>query len=162
MKIREATESDLPAIVDIYNASIGSRLLTTSIQPTTVLKSTGWFRQQKKSGKPLLIAEDKGKVLGWLSIRPFYRRPAYDSTAKVRMYVSPESQGKGIGSQLLRRAIASCPAYGVKSLVSYVLAENGPAHRVFTKLGFDEWGYFPGVIELDDTSRDLIVLGRKL
>ena len=82
MKIREAKESDLPAMVEIYNASTGG-VASTNVRPATVVRSTGWFRQHKAAGRPVLVAEGEGKVVGWLSLRPFYRRPAYDATAKV-------------------------------------------------------------------------------
>jgi L-amino acid N-acyltransferase YncA len=162
LKIREATESDLPAIVDIYNASLGSRLATTNTQPATVTRSLGWFRQHKATSKPILVAEENNKVIGWLSFRPFYRRPAYDAAAKLLIYVAPNNRSKGVGSVLLKKALEQSPSIGLSAVVGYILSENKPARRLLERQGFEQWGYFPKVAELDGVKRDLVVMGHKI
>lgn len=162
MKIREAKESDLPVMVEIYNASLGGGVVSTNTKPATVARSTGWFRQHKAAGKPVLVAEEEGKVVGWLSIRPFYRRPAYDATAKVMVYVAPEARGRGVGTKLLSSAISRAPSAGVNTLVCYLLSDNVPAQRLFEDSGFQKWGKFPAVAKVEDKERDLVVMGRRL
>ncbi len=115
MKIREAVESDLPAIIDIYNRSVEEGVASTNTRPTTVTRSKGWFRQHKASGKSILVAEDNGKIIGWLSVRPFFRRPAYDSTAKVLVYIAPGDRKKGVGGELLANALAQSPSIGINA-----------------------------------------------
>ena len=162
MRIREATESDLPAIVEIYNRSIGDGKASTNTQPSTVRRSTGWFRQHKTTGKPILVAEDAGRIVGWLSIRLFYRRPAYNDTGKMLVYVDPGSRGKGIGKGLVDKALSAGRSCGLNKLVCYVLAENDLAKRLLENSGFESWGKFPGVATMDGRERDLLVLGRRL
>ena len=36
MTLRDATEADLPAIVEIYNATIPGRMVTADLEPVTV------------------------------------------------------------------------------------------------------------------------------
>ena len=36
IQIRDATEADLPAIVDIHNAAIASRISTAQLEPVTI------------------------------------------------------------------------------------------------------------------------------
>lgn len=36
MKQRDATEHDLPAIVEIYNAAVATRMATAQLEPVTV------------------------------------------------------------------------------------------------------------------------------
>lgn len=162
MRIREATEGDLPAIVDIYNASIREGAASTNLRPVTVTRSKGWFRQHGAAGKPIWVAEEAGKVIGWLSVRPFFRRPAYDATAKVLVYVAPDDRGKGVGTQLLNNAISRAKACGVSTFVCYLLQENGPARKLFEDSGFENWGRFPGIAKMDGAERDLVVMGRRL
>ncbi len=162
MKIREATESDLPAIVDIYNVSIQDGISSTNTRPATVRRSTGWFRQHRAVGRPILVAEDKGRIVGWISMRPFYRRPAYDGTAKVMVYVEPESRGKGIGKELLDNAMSCGKSSGLNTLVCYMLADNELARMLFEDSGFESWGRFPGVARLGSSEKDLLIMGRRL
>ncbi len=162
LRIREATEGDLPAIVDIYNASVREGHASTNLRPVTVTRSTGWFRQHGAASRPIWVAEEGGKVIGWLSVRPFFRRPAYDATAKVLVYVAPEDRGKGVGTKLLNNAIFSGKMSGLSTLVCYLLAENEPARKLFEDSGFENWGRYPGVAKIDGAVRDLVVMGRRL
>ncbi len=162
MKIREATESDLPAMVDIYNDSTCMGMVSTNTRPASVGRSTGWFRQHKATGRPVLVAEEEGRVIGWLSIRPFFRRPAYDATAKVMVYVAPNARGRGVGTKLLSSAMSRVKSAGCNALVCYLLSENALARRLFEDAGFKEWGHFPGVARMGGMERDLVVMGRRL
>jgi phosphinothricin acetyltransferase len=162
MRIREAAENDLPAIVDIYNKGIESHTASTNTRPATVIRSVGWFRQHKATCRPILVAEEGGSVIGWLSLRPFYRRPAYDATSKVIVYVSPESRRKGVGRELLRSAIEKSPSSGVKRMVGYILSINKPAMGLLESSGFEKWGSFPGTASIDGTERDVVIMGRRM
>ena len=162
MNVREAMESDLPEIVNIYNASLGSGLASTNTTPATVTRSKGWFRQHKATGRQIWVAEEGGRIVGWLSMRPFYRRPAYDATAKVMVYVAPESRGKGVGKRLLDNAITCGPSAKINTLVCYLLSENERAKKLFEESGFKKWGTFPGVANVAGIERDLVVLGLRL
>ena len=44
MQIRLAVESDLPAIIEIYNAAIPTRLATADLDSITVESRRAWFR----------------------------------------------------------------------------------------------------------------------
>ena len=46
MVIRNATESDLPAIIDIYNAAIATRISTAQLEPVTVESRRDWLSEQ--------------------------------------------------------------------------------------------------------------------
>jgi L-amino acid N-acyltransferase YncA len=162
LNIREAKESDLPAMVDIYNASARSSIVSTNTRPATIARSTGWFRQHKAAGKPVLVAEEEGRVIGWLSFRPFYRRPAYDATAKVMVYVAPEARGRGVGTKLLSSAISCGKSAGLNTLVCYLLSDNVPAQRLFEDSGFQKWGHFPGVASIGGRECDLVIMGRRI
>ena len=51
--IRDALESDLPAIIDIYNATVPTRMVTAELEPTTVEARLPWFREH--SPRPISI-----------------------------------------------------------------------------------------------------------
>ena len=74
---RLATREDLPAIVEIYNATIPSRLVTADLEPVSIESRIEWFTQHKPDFRPLWVAERHGQIAGWLSFSTFYGRPAY-------------------------------------------------------------------------------------
>lgn len=162
MAIRDATEADLPAIVEIYNASIPGRKATADTEPVTVESRTGWFREHQPERRPLWVAEDSGTIVGWLSFQSFYGRPAYHATAEVSVYVTPNRQRAGIGRTLLARAIEQAPRLGLKNLLGFIFAHNGPSLRLFEGLGFERWAFLPRVAELDGVERDLVIVGRRI
>ena len=54
--------------------------------------------------------------------------------------VSPDAQGKGIGSEMIREAIRLAHANGMKAIRLDALASNTPAHKIYKALGFEYRG----------------------
>lgn len=54
--------------------------------------------------------------------------------------VSPDCQGSGIGSEMVREAIDLAHANGMKAIRLDALASNTPAHRLYERLGFEYRG----------------------
>jgi L-amino acid N-acyltransferase YncA len=160
--IRDATKEDLKEIIDIYNSTIPTRMVTADIEPVTVESRESWFFEHTPDFRPLWVAEVDGKVCAWLSFQSFYGRPAYRHTAEISIYVAEAYRGKGIGSCLLQRAIAECPKLGIKTLLGFIFGHNEPSLQLFYRFGFEKWGHLPNVAELDDIERDLIILGKKI
>ena len=165
MQIRLALDADLPAIINIYNAAIPSRLATADLEPISVESRRDWFRS-RNARYPVWVmtqnmqSDQKDQVIGWLSLQMFYGRPAYHKTAEVSIYIDPAYQGKGIGKKLLEYAIAQCPDLNISKLVGFIFAHNVVSRRLFTNFGFKEWGFLPEVAELDGTEQSLIILGK--
>lgn len=162
MTIRDATEADLPAIVEIYNAAIPDRMATADTAAVSVESRAGWFREHDPKRRPLWVAVENGVIVGWLSFQSFYGRPAYHATAEVSVYVSPSKQRGGIGRLLLARAIEQAPRLGLKTLLGFIFGHNEPSLRLFEGFGFERWGILPRVAELDGVERDLIIVGLRL
>ena len=70
-------------------------------------------------------------------------------------YVVPELRGRGIGTQLIRRAEEHFRALGRKRL-RLTVAQNNPAREFYRSLGFVRTGYEPGALE------DLLVMERRI
>jgi phosphinothricin acetyltransferase len=162
MTIRDATEADLPAIVEIYNASIPNRTATADTEPVSVESRRHWFRDHDPEQRPLWVAVSDEVVTAWLSFQSFYGRPAYHATAEISLYVSTEWQRKGIGQELLAKAIRQAPRLGLKTLLAFIFGHNEASLNLFENLGFQRWGVLPRVAELDGIERDLIILGRRI
>jgi phosphinothricin acetyltransferase len=159
---RVATLADLPRIVAIYNATVPSRMVTADLEPVSVESRRPWFEQHTPVLRPLWVVERGADVVAWLSFSSFYGRPAYDKTAELSVYVDQRARGQGLGSYLLREALAQAPSIGVDRLLGFIFGHNAPSLRLFAKLGFERWGFMPGVARLDGVERDLVVVGRRV
>jgi hypothetical protein len=60
----------------------------------------------------------------------------------------------------LEQAIARAPSLGITALVGLIFGHNEPSLKLFQRLGFERWGFFPGVAQLDGVQRDLVVMGQ--
>lgn len=160
MIIRNATESDLKEIVEIYNQSIPGGLATADTQAVTVEQKTNWFNAHSET-RPIKVAEKEGVILGWVSLQDFYGRPAYSGTAEVSIYVRNGEHKKGIGENLLKHIIQIAPDLHIHSLLGFVFAHNLPSISLFKKWGFDEWGNFPEVAIMQERKISLLILGKK-
>jgi len=162
MTIRDAIEVDLPAIVEIYNASIPGRTATADTEPVSIESRRDWFRDHDPTKRPLWVAVDVEAVAGWISFQSFYGRPAYHATAEISVYVAPALQRKGIGRELLARAVERARRLGITTLLAFIFGHNEASLRLFESFGFQRWGVLPALAELDGIERDLIILGRRI
>ncbi len=160
MIILDAVEADLPTIVEIYNATVPTRMVTAELEPTTVEARLPWFREHSSEHYPFWVAESEGRVIAWLDFKRFLPRSAYRGTAEISVYVDEEFRRRGVGQRLLEQAIARAPSLGITALVGLIFGHNEPSLKLFQSLGFERWGFFPGVAQLDGVERDLVVMGQ--
>ncbi|HMH24910.1 MAG TPA: GNAT family N-acetyltransferase [Puia sp.] len=140
--IRAARESDLPAILTIYNDII---LTTTAIyqyEPQTMDMRRAWYEGRIKDGLPIFVAESEGEVLGFSSYGPFRAWPAYKYTVENSVYVSARQRGKGIGKLLITPLIGSAKKNELHAIIAGVDASNDASLRLHKSFGFEEVAHF--------------------
>ena len=163
MLVRDATEDDLPAIVDIYNQSIPGGWSTADTTPITVADRIDWFRKFDPRKRPIWVAEVDGRVVAWISLSSFYAgRPAYDATAEVSMYIASEYQRRGIGRALKQRMIEHCPRLGVTTLLSMHFDHNEATRRINAELGFQPMGHLTEIAVVQGQKRGLVISGFRI
>lgn len=159
---RNATVEDVVSIVEIYNQTIPSRMVTADLEPVTVKQKLDWFHDHTPAHHPIWIFEKEGAVCGWLSFQPFHSRAAFGKTAEISFYVDEQYRGQGLGSHMLEKALVQSPALGILNLVCLIFGHNEPSIALAKKFGFNQWGVLPRVANLDGVERDLAILGKRL
>lgn len=163
---RDAVESDLPRIVEIYNFAVATRKCSCDLEPTTVEAQTPSFHEHTSDHRPLWVAEDTAVpemgVIGYLGFFHFMNeRPGYFITADLAIYVHPQYQGRGLGTYLIQQAISRAPSLGVETLTATIFASNEASIQLFEKMGFDRWGFMPRVARLEGVEKDLVLVGKR-
>jgi L-amino acid N-acyltransferase YncA len=158
-KIRDARETDLPAIIKIYNAAIVTRVSTAQLETVTLEDRRDWLKDHSSNRHPFWVLEIGSRVAGWLTLKTFLPRGAYRDTAEVSVYVDEKFRRRGVGRALLREAIARAPELGITAMVGLIFAHNQPSLRLFSQIGFERWGLLRGVARLDGVERDLTIMG---
>jgi L-amino acid N-acyltransferase YncA len=160
--MRLATESDLPAIVAIYNSTVSTRQSTADTVEVSVQSRKKWFKQHTPNKRPLLVHVQDSRVVAWVSFQSFYGRPAYEHTAELSIYISPGNRGKGVGRTLLAEALAMTPSLNIKTVIGFVFSHNEPSVRLLKSFGFELWGRLPDVAEMDGKEYSLSIFGKRV
>ncbi|MEB3336483.1 MAG: GNAT family N-acetyltransferase, partial [Leptolyngbyaceae bacterium] len=147
--IRDAVEADLPAIVDIYNSTIPSFIVTGDTEPVSVASRLTWFHAHTPTQHPLWVMEQDQAIAGWLGFQPFYGRCAYAATAELSIYVAQAYRRQGVGRKLLEQALRSSPSLNLKTLLGFIFGQNQPSLQLFETFGFQRWGHLPQVAQLN-------------
>ena len=159
-KIRDAVETDLPAIIDIYNAAVATRMSTAQLEPVTIESRRDWLGDHTPDRHPFWVIEYDGAVAGWLTFKEFIPRCAYHGTAELSVYVDEKLRRRGIARRLLEEAMARAPSLGINAMVGLIFGHNQPSLKLFEQLGFQRWGLLPRIARLDNIERDLTIMGR--
>lgn len=164
---RDAIDSDLPRVVEIYNFAVATRKCSCDLEPTTVEARRPSFSAHTADHRPFWVAEDTGRpdfgVAGYLGFFHFMNeRPGYFITADIAIYLHPEYQGRGLGTYLVGKAMEQAPALGIETLTATIFASNEASIALFKKMGFAQWGFMPRVARLEGVEKDLVLVGRRL
>jgi L-amino acid N-acyltransferase YncA len=148
MLIRPANESDVPAILAIYNQIIATSTAIYNDQPVTLEDRLTWFRSRMKSGYPVLVAtlpstnSTPDEIAGFASFGDFRSWPGYRFSVEHTVHIDVARRGRGIGKQLLLALIPIAQQLGKHAMVGGVDAENGVSIRLHESLGFDRVAHF--------------------
>lgn len=161
--IRLAQPNDLARIVEIYNQSVVTKQATADLVPVSVADRQAWF-DSHTGNRPIIVAEsrDEQPLLGWASLSDLYARPAYHISSEISIYVDEAAKGQGVGKLLLTKLLEVAPSCGVQQIVALIFAHNLPSIGLFQQFGFEEWGLYRQVCDMDGFIADVAILGKSI
>ncbi|WP_242221372.1 GNAT family N-acetyltransferase [Shinella zoogloeoides] len=143
--IRDATEADLPGVMDIYNDAVAH---TTAIWNEAVVdldNRKAWFAARRERGFPVLVAVRGRQVIGYASYGDWRAFDGYRHTVEHSVYVHKDARGTGTGKRLLKALIDRAGFNGVHVMIAGIEAENTASIRLHETLGFRVVGRFSEV-----------------
>jgi L-amino acid N-acyltransferase YncA len=141
IRLRDATQADVPSICAIHNQGIEDRVATLDVDPHTLDEQSAWFNRHGPR-HPMIVAEAVGVTVGWASINPFSARAAYRFVADLSVYIERGWRGKGVGTLLLREIDARARALGYHKIVLAAFPFNQAGMRLYAKFGFRTVGVY--------------------
>ena len=145
ISIEDAVPSDLPAIAAILNQAVRETTAVWYDAPRTTAQMETWFAERRAAGFPVLVARDKGRVLGYASYGPFRPHDGYARSVEHSIYVAPEVQGRGIGVRLLDALVARARTQGLHVMIGGLEAGNAASLALHARAGFVETARMPEV-----------------
>ena len=163
LSIRVSTITDLASIVDIYNQAIRSKCATGDIVEFTIEDRIEWFHTYESNSYPLYVAEIENVIVGYCTISLYRQgRAAMSSVAEISYYLDYAYHEQGIGTALIKHAIADCKRIGKENLLAILLDINTPSIGLLEKLNFKKWGHFPDIIDLHGNKCGQLIYGLKI
>jgi len=108
VRIRLATEADMPAVQEIYAHYVRSTTASFEEEPPTVSEMTARWHRIQARGVPFLSANIGKRMVGYAYAGPFRERSGYRYTIEDSVYVAPDYLGKNVGNALLSELIKRC------------------------------------------------------
>lgn len=124
-ELRQATERDVPDMLEIYNHYVANSTVTFDEDALTLKEMRHKFRDVERLGFPWLVAvSPTGMILGYSYVTPWKAKAAYRYTVEDSIYLSPAATGKGVGKALMARMLDDARAAGIKEVIA-VIADRG-------------------------------------
>lgn len=160
--VRDATESDLPRILEILNEAIANTTAVWSWTQLDLANRQAWLAARRQRGFPVLVATDDSGVLGYASYGPFRDWDGYAQTVEHSVYIDVAARGRGLGRSLLQSLIARAQEAGLHVMIGGIDASNAVSIRLHESLGFVETARMPQVGRKFDRWLDLVFLQKLL
>ena len=164
--LRQARETDVPGILEIYNDAILNTTALYTYDPFTLPMMQQWFKEKKAKALPVFVAvEGEGgpasageanlatapgesktaaagepRIAGFASYGPFRPWPAYKYSVEHSIYVHKDQRGKGISKKLLRMLIDHASANSLHTIVAGIDSQNEVSINLHRQFGFKETG----------------------
>ena len=152
MRLEQATQKDFEAIIAFYD-DVTERTPDMAVYARWIKgkhPTQESIRTYIDEGSMYLYREEGG-IVGAMAVTMYQgedyhaiewaRQVGDDEVAVIHILaVSPDKQGEGIGSEMIREAIRMALSKGMKAIRLDALASNKPAHRIYERLGFEYRG----------------------
>ena len=135
VRVRPATEADLPAVHAIYNHYVLCSTCTYQTQVEPLAARQAWFAARGPE-HPVTVAELDGAVVGWGALSRFHPRAAYGRTVENAVYVRHDRHRRGVGRAVLSDLIGRAEAVGHHTVVALVDGEQAGSLALHERLGF--------------------------
>lgn len=137
--VRPAVAEDLPAVAAVYDHQVLSGVATFDLEP----QGTAYWQQRLAGlgpGDHLVVAEERGVVLGYAASGTYRPRPAYSSTREVSIHLTDAARGRGVGTALYDDLLARVRADGVHTVLAVVALPNPASVALHRRCGFTSVG----------------------
>lgn len=157
MTIRRATPADADAICAIWNPVIRDSVATFN----SIEKSPNDIVQMCL-GKPTLVTEQAGQIIGFVTYGQFRGGIGYAHTAEHTIHLAPAARGQGAGRALMDAICEHACTAGIHSMWAGISAENSAGVAFHARLGFDHIARLPEVGQKFGRWHDLILMQKRL
>jgi L-amino acid N-acyltransferase YncA len=150
------TRDDWPAVEAIYAEGIATGNATFENRPPSWAEFDAGRLPDHR-----LVAEDGGRIVGWVAVTPTSARECYAGVVEHSVYVRSETRGQGIGRALMEALVTSTDRAGIWTIQTSIFPENEASLVLHERVGFRVVGRRERIAQLDGVWRDTLLLERR-
>ena len=145
MIVRDATEEDLPDILEIHNDAVANTTAIWSVNPVDIDNRRLVLMERQARGFPFLVVAEGPRVMGYASFGDFRPHDGYFLTVEHSIYVSRNHRRRGIAARLFPPLIERATSLGKHAMIGGIDAANDASIRLHEAFGFERVGLLPQV-----------------
>lgn len=142
MSLRPATRPDAEAIARIYAHWVLHTSATFDLEPPPASQWAARWEAAQAAGRPWLVSETAGDVVGFAVSSEFRPKAAYSATIETTVYVDRPHVGRGLGRPLYAALLDEASRRGLHVAVAGMTLPNPGSVALHAALGFEPVGVF--------------------
>lgn len=128
--VRPATDADEPFLAEMYER-FDRADRAQGLPPVSRSRCVEWIRSMLAEGNNV-VAERDGELFGHAMYTP-----TDAAVPELAVFVHPDAQDRGVGTELCRHVIANAAAAGREGIELHVETGNRAARSVYRTVGFE-------------------------
>ena len=154
---KEAARDELSFMLDLYNYYILNSTATVDYEEITMEELQARLSYDTKPYKTFLICDttDHNRI-GFCFLKQFRKKPAYDRTAEVGIYLKPGSTGKKIGQLTIQFLEEYARENQIEVIIAMISGENIGSLKLFEKIGYERCAHYKEIAVKFNRRLDLL------
>lgn len=141
MDIREAIETDLEQLNELYNHYVRTSPVTFDIDEISMEARREWFGGFGGRYR-LLVAVENGRVLGYSHSKQFRPKQAYETSVETTVYIAHDHLGRGLGRRLYAALFEAIADEDIHRAFAGITVPNPASFALHESFGFRQVAYF--------------------
>jgi len=155
IKLRKLETKDLEFTKTIYDFYVLNSTVTFHKEELTIDELKTMILAGHPKYKSFIISHN-GVRCGYCYLTPFNKRPAYERTAEITIYLKPVFMGKGIGKVVLGKIEKIAGEQDIHVLVGFISEGNDRSVQLFENCGYQKCAHFKQVGEKFGRKLDVV------
>jgi len=111
--------------------------------------------------KTFLVYENN-ELSGFCFFTKFRKKPAYDKTAEIGVYLKPPCTGKSLGKRIVEYLEHTAKGNRIEVMVASISGENTTSMKLFKKMGYEQCAHYKGIADKFGRKMDIIDFQKSL
>jgi len=155
---REANFDDLYFVLDLYNYYLSNTTASFDYEKITLEELQARLSYHKKKYKTFLVCDGTAEnVIGFCFLTQFRKKPAYDKTAEMGLYLKPEKTGKKVGPMIVTFLEEYAKENQIEVIIATISGENINSAKLFESMGYERCAHYKKIATKFGRRLDLLV-----